>query len=78
MGNQAAQDPHPDKIVIMNSVSGWFAVHITWANELGGFYEPYQSGVGKYATKDDPELIKEATSWAQSESIAFEREVSNG
>jgi hypothetical protein len=31
MDNQVAQGPHPDKIVIMNSVSGWFAVYITWA-----------------------------------------------
>lgn len=61
--------------------SGWAAVHFWWNTEdypetwkaegLGdmGFWEPMQSGIGRYATEQEAEL--EARHWAEDEGIRF-------
>lgn len=71
MDNQVALDPHPDKVVITEGLRGFFAVHITWDDKMGG-YEPYQSGTNSYKTKDDPDLLAEVVAWAQAEGIGCE------
>ena len=57
-------------MTISQGISGcWFAV-LVWKNpDMGGFYEPYDTGVGRYATPDEAE--KEARMWAADEGVEF-------
>ncbi len=45
--------------------SGWFAVLVVTDDE--GFKEPWQTGVGRYATRE--EAVKEAIGWSISDEI---------
>lgn len=58
---------HPAYITITRGMRGFFAVHIWWNPE--GFWEPWQSGFGSYATRE--EAIPEARSWAEAEGLEF-------
>ena len=52
-------------ITVTQGMSGWFAVHM-WLNEeedFGPFWEPYDTGIGRYATREAAEL--EARQWAE-------------
>lgn len=51
-------------ITVTEGMSGFFAVHM-WLNEeedFGPFWEPYDTGVGRYATREEAE--DEAKEWA--------------
>lgn len=50
------------------AISGYFAVLYTWNDEYGGF-EPYQTGIGRYQTKD--EAVVEAKAWAAVEELEY-------
>ena len=54
-------------ITVTRGLSTWFAVMIWWNPEMGGFPEPYDSGVGRYIEKDD--AIVEAEMWAKEEGL---------
>ncbi|MFI5422912.1 MAG: hypothetical protein ACHQWH_03095 [Nitrososphaerales archaeon] len=53
-------------------MSGWFAVLI-WLNpggdDFGPFAEPYDTGIGRYATKE--EAVKEGKDWADMMNFEF-------
>ncbi len=58
-------------ITVFESSGGWKAVHVWWNDDpdIGGFWEPYQTGFGLYKTRD--EAVLEAKSWAEEEEIDF-------
>ena len=52
------------------AISGYFAVMYWWNDEDdGGFWEPLQTGLGRYATKE--EAIVEAKYWAEAEELEY-------
>lgn len=60
-----------DYITVTEGMSGFFAVHI-WLNEeedFGPFWEPYQTGFGRYATRE--EAVVEAKDWADASGIEY-------
>lgn len=61
---------HPSYVTVTHGLRGYFAVLVWWNPDLGGFYEPYDSGVGSYAT--EAEAIPEALDWADAEGIEFQ------
>lgn len=51
-------------ITVTEGMSGFFAVRM-WLNEeedFGPFWEPYETGMGRYATREEAEV--EAKEWA--------------
>jgi hypothetical protein len=56
-------------VTTTNSITGWMAVLLTWNAEEPAGYEPAQTGVGKYATKEEAEI--EAKEWARDEGVEF-------
>lgn len=59
-------------ITTTKGMSGHFAVMMWYNNrdeDYGGFWEPYDTGVGRYATRD--EAINEAKSWAAAEGVQY-------
>lgn len=58
----------PKYITTTSGMSGYFAV-IIWWNPDPGFWEPYQTGIGRYATRE--EAIVEAKQWAESMRIKY-------
>ena len=53
-------------VSVTEGMSGFFAVHY-WLNteekDIGPFWEPYDTGWGRYATRDEAEA--EAKTWAE-------------
>lgn len=56
-------------ITITHGMRGYFAVMMAWNDDLGGFWEPYNTGIGSYESRED--AIPEAKSWARSEELEF-------
>lgn len=53
-----------DFITVTEGMSGFFAVHM-WLNEeedFGPFWEPYDTGYGRYNTREEAE--REAREWS--------------
>jgi hypothetical protein len=62
---------HPPYITVTQGMAGHFAVMLAWNPDMGGFYEPWVTGVGRY---DTPEAAAhEAVTWAQAEGVEFRR-----
>lgn len=57
----------PPHVTVAQGMSGWFAVLVSWNDE--GFWEPEQTGVGRYDERFDAEV--EAMEWADDEGLAF-------
>lgn len=66
MNSVAKQKPYAPYVTITSGLRGYFAVLVVWC-ENG--YEPWQSGIGSYKTRE--EAIPEAEDWAESEGIEF-------
>lgn len=64
-----AEGSHENFISVTHGGSGWFAVMYWWNPEMGGFWEPYNTGVGRYANKE--EAIREGIEWAEAEELEF-------
>lgn len=65
-----AQGSHENFIAVAHGLSGWFAVMYWWnPEELGGFWEPYETGEGRYATKE--EAVREGLEWAECTELEF-------
>ena len=47
----------------------WFAVMYWWNKEYNGFWEPWDTGYGRYATKE--EAIVEAKEWAEDIGVRY-------
>lgn len=56
---------YPPYIGVTQGMSGHFAV--LYSADADGFYEPGQTGLGRFATRD--EALEEATFWAGNECI---------
>jgi len=59
-------------ISVYECLIGWKPVMIWWNDEekdLGGFWEPYQTGQFAYEKKD--EAIQDAKSWAEAEGLEY-------
>ena len=65
------QEDHSPFITAYLSISGWTAVQMHWNTEpeLGGFWEPWQTGFGKYDTREQAEI--EGRQWAEDEGCRF-------
>src|ERR1043166_7398834 len=66
-GFEVAED-RSDYITVTSGMSGFFAVHVWWNPE--GFWEPYQTGIGRYRTS--AEAWTEARAWSESDAIRLE------
>lgn len=68
-----ARDRHERHISVTGpALSGYFAVMYWWhpgKNDNEGFWEPWETGIGRYATKE--EAIAEAKEWAEIEGMEF-------
>jgi len=67
-----AKESHESYVTVYKSVEGWKAVMVCWNDdepELGGFWEPYQTGIGSYETRE--QATKEAKVWAREECLEF-------
>lgn len=63
-------DEHAPHISVTGpAISGYFAVMYWWNPEHGGFWEPWQTGIGRYATRE--EAVEEGKAWAEAEDIEF-------
>jgi hypothetical protein len=59
----------PRYITTYLSIGGWKAVMLWWNPDMGGFYEPWDTGLGAY---DSQELAaEEAMAWAEDEGIEY-------
>jgi len=56
-------------VSIYKSIAGWKAVMYWWNPELGGFWEPWNTGIGYYETAEQAKL--EAKNWAEIEGIEY-------
>lgn len=66
---RAADAAHATHITITQGMSGYFAVMVWWNPDMGGFWEPYDTGTGRYSTAADAE--PEAMQWARDEGIKY-------
>lgn len=64
-------DDKPNYVSVTHGMRGWFAVMLWWNPDLGGFWEPWQTGCGSYATPEEAEV--EARAWAEDEGLEFKR-----
>ena len=58
---------HPSFISVTQGMSGYFAVLMSWSRD--GFYEPWNTGFGRYSTRED--AIREAREWAEAEELEY-------
>lgn len=62
-------ESHKSFITVTSGMSGFFAVQMWWNPE--GFWEPWQSGIGRYASSED--AAKEGKYWAEAEGLEFKQ-----
>lgn len=62
-------EEHPRYVTVTEGMRGFFAVllHYVVMDDDYGFYEPWESGLGSYATPQ--EAADEARAWAANEEI---------
>lgn len=60
---------HEAYITTTFGMSGYFAVMYWWNPESGGFWEPYNTGFGRYKTKE--KAVEEAKQWAEAEDLQY-------
>lgn len=61
----------PTYITTTHAPSGHFAVMMWWNPENDGFYEPYNTGAGRYRTREP--ACEEAIAWAQAEGVEYRK-----
>jgi hypothetical protein len=72
VGAEAPKAADPSKkpyITVTEGMSGHFAVQVWWNPDLGGFWEPWDTGIGRYATQE--EAITEAKDWARQDEMEY-------
>lgn len=62
-------ESHDSFITVTFGMSGYFAVLMCWNSELDGFWEPYQTGIGRYKKRKQAEI--EAKAWAKDEGLEY-------
>ncbi len=66
---KAKDQRHAPYVTVTHGMSGYFAVMLWWNPETGGFYEPWNTGVGRYPTRAEAET--EAAQWAEAEGVEY-------
>ena len=56
-------------ITTTEGMSGHFAVMLWWNPDMGGFWEPWDTGIGRFATRE--EAAEEAKQWAEAEELEY-------
>lgn len=56
-------------VTVTEAMSGHLAVIIWWNPEMGGFWEPWDTGIGRHLTEDDARV--EAIDLAAKEGIPY-------
>lgn len=56
-------------VTVTYGISGYFAVLMWWNPELDGFWEPWNTGFGRYKFRDD--AVEEAKYWADAEELEY-------
>lgn len=56
-------------ITVTQGISGWFAVMFWWNPEMDGFWEPYDTGIGRYENKD--QAVAEGLAWSDEVELEF-------
>jgi len=72
MNSEEMVENYSPFITVYESIGGWKAVCYCWTDEdpdLGGFWEPWQTGYFGYATKEP--AILEAKAWAEAEELEY-------
>jgi hypothetical protein len=69
MARSAQPVAPPRFITVYESIGGWKAVEMWWNPDMGGFYEPWVTGVGAYASRE--KALEEARAWADAEELPF-------
>jgi len=64
------QQKHKPYVTVTEGGAGFFATLVWWNPDMGGFYEPYETGVGRY--RSEREAIPEALEWADAEGVEFQ------
>jgi hypothetical protein len=64
-----ADNVHRTYITTTSGMSGFFAVMLWWNPDMGGFYEPWTTGTGRYLTVE--EARAEARDWAEAEQVEY-------
>lgn len=64
-----ATEEHKPFVTVTSGMSGFFAVQMCWNPNYGGFWEPWETGIGRYETR--AEAIQEAKEWADSEGLEY-------
>ena len=60
---------YPPYITTTHGFSGYFAVKLWWNPEMGGFWEPWDTGTGRYESREEAEV--EGLDWAAAEGLEF-------
>ena len=56
-------------ITTTQGMTTWFAVMYWWNPDMGGFWEPWEIGIGRYSTEE--RAIEEAQTWAEAEGLEY-------
>lgn len=56
-------------VTVTKGMAGHFAVMFWWNKDMGGFWEPWDTGIGRYRTEDEARV--EAIQWAGDEGIPY-------
>ncbi len=56
-------------ISVYNPIAGWKAIMYWWNPELGGYWEPYQTGM--FAHKTRASAVIDAKLWAAAEELEY-------
>ena len=64
-----APKPPQAFISVYKPIAGWKAIHYWWNPEMGGFWEPWQTGMCAWETKE--QAIEDAILWAEAEELPF-------
>lgn len=62
-------DDHESYVTVYESMGGWKAVLLWWNPELGGFWEPMQTGICGFNERAD--AVIDAKIWATEEGLEF-------
>lgn len=56
-------------MTVTEGMSGYFAVMFWFNPSMGGFWEPFDTGFGRYRTEDEARV--EAIRWADEEGVPY-------
>jgi hypothetical protein len=62
-------ETHKPFITTYESMGGWKAVQMWWNPEMGGFWEPWQTGNCAYSTQEQAQ--EDAKGWAEAEELEY-------